>query len=70
LTLQSSLSERRLRCIEVWELIKRRANQAGLPESTTCHTFRTTGITTYLENGGSIEKAQRMAAHADAKTTG
>ena len=70
LTPKRTLSENRLRRTKVWEMIKRRANQAGLPETTTCHTFRATGITTYLENGGSIEKAQCMAGHADPKTTG
>ncbi len=69
-TRQRTLSENRLDRVNTWAMIKRRARQAGLPESTSCHTFRATGITTYLENGGSIEKAQRMAAHADAKTTG
>ena len=28
------------------------------PSSTSCHTFRATGITAYLENGGTIENAQ------------
>ena len=32
--------------------------------------FRATGITDYLTNGGRIEVAQRMAGHANAKTTG
>ena len=31
--------------------------------------FRATGITNYLENGGTLEKAQQMAAHESAKTT-
>lgn len=70
MTPKRTLSENRIPRHKVWEMIKRRARQAGLPETTTCHTFRATGITTYLENGGSIEKAQRMAGHADAKTTG
>jgi integrase len=35
-----------------------------------CHTFRATGITDYLTNGGHIEVAQRMAGHSNAKTTG
>jgi integrase/recombinase XerD len=34
-----------------------------------CHTFRATGITNYLENGGTLEKAQQMACHESAKTT-
>jgi integrase/recombinase XerD len=33
-----------------------------------CHTFRATGITNYLENGGTLEKAQQMACH-ESKTT-
>jgi hypothetical protein len=28
-----------------------------------CHTFRATGITAYLEAGGTLENAQAMAAH-------
>jgi len=35
----------------------------------TCHTFRATGITTFLENGGDLETAQRVAGHASANTT-
>jgi integrase len=34
-----------------------------------CHTFRATGITAYLENGGTIEKAQQIAAHESPRTT-
>ena len=34
------------------------------------HTFRATGITGYLTNGGRIEVAQRMAGHSNTKTTG
>jgi hypothetical protein len=43
--------------------VTRRAQEAGLPSSTCCHTFRATGITIYLENGGTIENAQAIAAH-------
>jgi site-specific recombinase XerD len=50
-------------------MIKRRAGEAGLSPSVCCHTFRATGITTYLENGGTIEKAQQIAAHESPKTT-
>jgi integrase len=34
-----------------------------------CHTFRATGITAYLENGGTLEHAQAMAAHESPRTT-
>ena len=42
----------------VLAMIKRRASAAGLPASTCCHTFRATGITAYLSNGGTLEHAQ------------
>lgn len=70
LTPRRTISERRMQRHKVWEMVKRRACQAELPESTTCHTFRATGITIFIQNGGSREKAQQMAAHADPKTTG
>ena len=42
-------------------MIKRRsAAAAGLPPSTCCHTFRATGITAYLSNGGTLEHAQQI----------
>ena len=45
------------------------AAAAGLPPSTCCHTFRATGITAYLSNGGTLEHAQQIAGHASPKTT-
>ena len=39
------------------------------PETTCCHTFRATGITTYLQNGGTIEYAQQIANHESPRTT-
>ena len=50
-------------------MIKRRAATAGLPSSTCCHTFRATGITAYLSNGATLERAQQIAAHTSPKTT-
>ena len=50
-------------------MIKRRAAAVGLPASTCCHTFRATGITAYLSNGGTLEHAQQIAGHASPKTT-
>ncbi len=54
---------------DVLHMIKRRARAAGLPYSTCCHTFRATGITTYLENGGTLEHAQTIANHESPRTT-
>ena len=63
------ISEGRMHRVEVLAMIKRRARKAGLPEEVCCHTFRATGITAYLENGGTIEHAQRIAAHESPRTT-
>ena len=54
---------------DVLRMVKRRAEAALLPDSTCCHTFRATGITAYLENGGTIENAQAIAAHESPRTT-
>ena len=53
----------------VLAMIKRRAAAADLPPSTCYHTFRATGITAYLSNGGTLEHAQQIAGHASPKTT-
>ena len=63
------LSGRPLGRRAVLAMIKRRAVAAGLPATTCCHTFRATGITAYLSNGGTLEHAQRIAGHASPKTT-
>jgi site-specific recombinase XerD len=55
---------------DVWYMVRRRASDAGIETAIGCHTFRATGITDYLTNGGRIEVAQRMAGHSNAKTTG
>lgn len=54
---------------EVFLMIKRRAAAAGLPPSICCHTFRATGITVYLQKGGTLEGAQQIAAHESPQTT-
>jgi site-specific recombinase XerD len=51
------------------DMVKRRAMAAGFPRRICCHTFRATGITAYLEEGGTIEKAQQIAFHESPKTT-
>ena len=54
---------------DVLRMIKRRATTAGFSSKVCCHTFRATGITAYLENGGTIENAQAIAAHESPRTT-
>jgi integrase/recombinase XerD len=46
---------------DVWYMVRRRASDAGIETAIGCHTFRATGITDYLTNGGRIKVAQRMA---------
>jgi integrase len=54
---------------ECLQMVKRRLKRAGLPLLFSNHSFRATGITTFLENGGQLETAQRIAGHADSRTT-
>ena len=52
-----------------YAMIQRRAQAAGIDTSVCCHTFRATGITAYLKNGGTLEKAAHMANHSSTRTT-
>ncbi len=63
------LTQNPMHRIDVLRMVKRRAKAAGLPKATCCHTFRATGITAYLDNGGTIENAQAIAAHESPRTT-
>jgi integrase/recombinase XerD len=63
------LTDRRFSRQKALVIIKRRARAAGLPDRIGCHTFRATGITAYLLNGGTLEHAQRIAAHESPTTT-
>lgn len=64
------LSVRGMHRTDALRMVKRRALAAGLSASTCNHTFRATGITTYLKNGGKVEIAQQIAGHESARTTG
>ena len=50
-------------------MIQRRAVAAGIGTKIGNHTFRATGITAYLKNGGTLENAAAMANHASTRTT-
>jgi site-specific recombinase XerD len=52
-----------------YEMIRRRALAAGIGTKVGNHSFRATGITAYLKNGGTLEKAAQMANHASTRTT-
>ena len=55
---------------DVYRMIARRALNAKVMTKIGCHSFRATGITEYLCNGGKLEVAQQMANHESARTTG
>lgn len=63
------LTSNRMSRTDALRMIKRRAAFAGLPDRVCCHTWRATGITAYLKNGGSLEHAMRIACHESARTT-
>jgi site-specific recombinase XerD len=50
-------------------MIRRRAAAVGIATKLGNHSFRATGITAYLKNGGTLEKAAQMANHASTRTT-
>jgi site-specific recombinase XerD len=50
-------------------MIGRRAAAASIDTKVGNHSFRATGITAYLKNGGTLEKAAAMANHASTRTT-
>jgi len=54
---------------DMLDVVKARCTAAGLSEEFCNHTFRGTGITVFLHNGGALEAAQDMANHSDPRTT-
>ncbi|HEY1981703.1 MAG TPA: tyrosine-type recombinase/integrase [Xanthobacteraceae bacterium] len=65
----NALTDRTMNQYAAWVMIRRRAAAAGITASIGNHTFRATGITAYLANGGALEHAQEMAAHESPRTT-
>ena len=52
-----------------YAMVRRRAGAAGIATKIGNHTFRATGITAYLMNGGTLERAATIAHHASTRTT-
>ncbi|WP_232493662.1 tyrosine-type recombinase/integrase [Novosphingobium kaempferiae] len=63
------LGDRPLTQPDAFAMVRRRAEAAGIATRIGNHTFRATGITTYLKNGGTLENAAAMANHASTRTT-
>jgi len=62
------LTEKAVHRIDAYRMIQRRAAAMGLKVRINCHTFRATGITAYMDAGGTLENAQCMAAHESPRT--
>ncbi len=67
----NKLTENPMAREDVLAMIKRRAKAAALPYSTCCHTFRATGITTYMPKrrharACAADRCARVAAHHEA----
>ena len=52
-----------------YAMIQRRAKSVGITTRVGNHTFRATGVTAYLKNGGTLERAAQMANRASTRTT-
>jgi integrase len=66
----AQLSDRSMSQAYAHRMIRQRATKAGIFTRIGNHSFRATGITEYLRNGGKLEVAQQMGAHESARTTG
>jgi site-specific recombinase XerD len=63
------LARKGLQQPEAYKMITRRAIAAGFTTRLSNHSFRATGITVYLNNGGTLEMAAQIANHASTRTT-
>jgi site-specific recombinase XerD len=63
------LSRTPLHQANAYAMVARRAAAVGIATKLGNHSFRATGITAYLKNGGTLEKAAQMANHASTRTT-
>ena len=66
---RDALQDRAMSRLSALKMIKRRARKVGLPAEICAHSFRGTGITEYLRNGGDLEVAARIAGHESTRTT-
>jgi integrase/recombinase XerD len=64
-----ALSGRPMSRHDVWKMVKRRCEAAGLPDDICNHSFRATGITIHQQRGGDIQEAAKLAGHKNVRTT-
>jgi site-specific recombinase XerD len=65
----SQLTGKPLPQANAYAMIQRRARAVNVAIKVGNHTFRATGVTTYLKNGGTLERAAQMANHVSTRTT-
>jgi site-specific recombinase XerD len=65
----TALADHPMTQVDAWRMVRKRALAAGIMAPVGNHSFRATGITAYLANGGTLEHAQSMAAHESPRTT-
>jgi integrase/recombinase XerD len=66
---RETIELRRLDRRSVLKLVEKRAKTSGILKRVCCHSFRATGVTEYMNSGGTIEIAQRIAGHTSPATT-
>jgi hypothetical protein len=52
---------------DAYRMIQRRARDAGVETKIGCHSFRATGITNYLQNGGTLDVNRARDAGVETK---
>jgi site-specific recombinase XerD len=65
----TALADQPMTQVDAWRMVRKRALAACIMAPIGNHSFRATGITAYLANGGALEHAQAMAAHESPRTT-
>ncbi|WP_368669957.1 hypothetical protein [Beijerinckia sp. L45] len=63
------LSKNALNQRDAYAMVTRQAEAVGIKTKIGNDTFRATGVTAYLKNGGTLEKAALMANHSSTRTT-
>ena len=66
---KDELTDQSMTGVDIWRMVKRRLHAAGLSARLSPHSFRVATITDLLLNGVALEDVQRLAGHADPRTT-
>jgi hypothetical protein len=62
------LTDKPMNRVDAYRMVRRRTAEAGFKIKLGCYVFPGTGITAYLEAGGTLENAQAIAAHESPRT--